>query len=90
MSDTPAKQLGPGDDLEMIQSPWLWPYSVVLPMKNRTREDPVLGGQLLGIIIAGHPKVILLGTLGLTDWSTAPRIEYASVEALLADSWIVD
>jgi len=86
-----ARKLGPGDDLEMIQSPWLWPYSFYLPMKHKTRKDPNLfNSPVTGLILAGKPTVVLLGTLGLTDWTRAARVEYRTVEALLADGWIVD
>lgn len=89
MNPTKAKHLGPGDDLEMIQSPDQWPCWPVLPMKNWKTAKPGEGPET-GIIWHGHPTTILVGCLGLTDWSKAQRIEYGSVEELLEAGWIVD
>jgi len=83
------RRLGPGDDLLMINSPAGWPCWPILPMKNRVKTEPD-GSRLLGIILDGNPTTVLIGTLGLTDWKKATKMTYHSVEALLADHWIVD
>jgi|GEM_PF-6040018 hypothetical protein len=85
----PQRQLGPSDDLEMINSPELWPYAFYLPMKNYKRVGP---GEFpdTGIIIALRPTRLYLGTLGMTNWGKADFIDYASVEDLLEAGWQVD
>ena len=83
------RRLGPGDDMEMIKSPELWPYTIYLPMKNYKRVGP---GEFpdTGIILAIRPTRVFLGTLGMTRWEKAEHIDYASVEELLAAGWQVD
>ncbi len=84
-----GRPLGPGDDLLMINSPDYWPCYPVLPVKNYASSKPG-DFPMTGIIVAGHTSVVLIGTLGLTDWTTAESKTYPSVEALLAAGWIVD
>lgn len=91
VSGKPVRRLGPGDELEMIDSPHLWPLWPVLPMKNYTKLCPLTGQKpMTGLIVAGNVTTVLIGTLGLTDWMTAEEMVYASVQEMLVDGWIVD
>lgn len=85
------RRLGPGDDLEMINNPDLWPLWPVLPLKNPREVDPVDGTKPnLGFIVHGQPTVVVIGVMLLTNLTTARRRGYSSVEALLEDGWEVD
>ena len=76
-------------DKAMILDESRWPIWPVLPMKHRTRREPG-GFTVTGIMTTGEPTKILVGTLGITDWKTAPVEEFATVDELLANGWIVD
>lgn len=87
------RPLGPGDDLEMIHSPHLWPFYPVLPLTNPKMDDPlIIGTSCPGVIIADHPEKVLLGVMFLMDFRnpTIPSIQYASVQQMLAAGWQVD
>lgn len=87
----PTKRLGPGDDLEMINSPALWPWSFYLPVKNPIEVDPTTGTKPnVGVIMSGQLTVVHLGCLFTTDFGKAEKRTYPSGEALIADGWIVD
>jgi hypothetical protein len=74
------------NDKEMILHPEWWPLGSYLPVKKR---DP-FPEQNTGIIVDGHPTIVLIGTIGLTDFGKSPTKSYESVDALLADGWLVD
>ena len=83
-------------DREMILNPGRWP-NIVLPLK---RGNPFQEGNLaifapripnLGndVIAEDEPIEILIGTM-FDKLSELPRKQYANVDALLADGWVVD
>lgn len=86
------KKLGPGDDLEMINSPDLWPWYPMLPLKNPKMDDPHMPGTSApGVITVGNPTRVLLGCMFMMYPSESmPHIQYESVQALLDAGWIVD
>ena len=85
------RKLGPGDDKEMILSDDQWPCWPILPVKNHTKICPLTKEKpMTGVICSGRRTVVFIGVLGLTHWATAKSMTYASVEALLADGWIID
>lgn len=87
----PTKRLGPGDDLEMINSPALWPWRHYLPVKNPEEVDPVMGTKPnVGVIVSGQLTVVHIGCLFTKEFSRGEKRTYPSVEALIADGWIVD
>lgn len=81
------------DHKGMILNDQLWPHWTVLPVKNprrkETKENP-FNDQ--GLIYAGNLTTVYL--VNLFDrrpiTPATPRIEYSSVDTLLADGWIVD
>lgn len=89
------KRLGPGDDLEMLNSPGLWPRWPVLPVKRWVKEKNDLK---LGVVIDQEgPRstviecnliMVMLG-FDLAD-PTLVRHVYWNHEAMLADGWVVD
>lgn len=85
------KKLGPGDDLEMINSPELWPLWPILAMKRYHKDKP---GEFpeTGVIFDGEPTTVLVGCIGLTEFThpECEKVTYRTVEDLLADRWIVD
>ena len=88
------KKLGPGDDLEMMQSPDLWPQWPVLPMKKR--DDHNRPGVLVEVLFkssyAWVPGATMFEKIKLND----PRLvliskgDTAALQAILDDSWVVD
>lgn len=96
LTQHPVKRLGPGDDLEMINTPSLWPTWPFLPVKRYEAEVSEgfhdLAMLQLGVIWARRPTTVMLGCLWLTDFAApdAKHISYSSVEELLAASWRVD
>jgi hypothetical protein len=82
------------DDKAMIEHPELWPTWPLLPMKNRRlmreqRDDPNGG---LGYINAAFPTLLWLGCvwIRLASKETIPTMQYESIDAMLADGWVVD
>lgn len=86
------KKLGPGDDLEMINSPDLWPCWPLLPLKNPKMDDPNMPGTSApGVIIYTNPTRVILGCMFLMNFTDdTPSIQYESVQAMLDAGWIVD
>ncbi len=85
----PIRKLGPGDDLEMINSPHLWPWKDRLPVINRTKVCPFVGGMgMPGVIFKDNPTTVHVGLifLGLTG----ERFCYSSVAELLQEGWRID
>ncbi len=93
------KTYKPGDDLEFMNTPDLWPNWPLLPI-NRYPEAPK--GPECGILVACHEcrnTVFLVNMFSLEagsirdiliDKTEVKRIAYPSAEAILADGWIVD
>lgn len=90
------KQLGPGDDLEMMRSPDRWPCWPVLPLKRYDGKDRC-GFPSTGLIaeLDGVPRFTVFDgnlfqrPLCFDDPKTV-RYDYDSFEAMLADGWVVD
>jgi len=97
-----AKKLTVGDDAEMIRSYNRWPAWPMLPVKRRNNslEDKNLGvllsDQAHADAVKGKGKIIVyhvylfLPPEGKAGWEAAPKTEYDTVEAMLADGWVVD
>lgn len=75
------------DDREMILRQHLWPNKTTLPLTNRNRKNE--GESRLGFLRIENPLTVYNGLI-YRDPATLPTIQYASVDDLLADGWIVD
>lgn len=96
----PEPKLGPGDDAQMIRSPGLWPRWPVLPVKKPGFwEDQ--SGKKMGVIFDEprdkgwriiHVNLYAVGTMPEEKWKKvcSEATRYESLEALLADGWVVD
>lgn len=97
--DLVAKQLGTGDDREMILSPDKWPAWPALPIKRYS------GSRMPECCVIFAPREDAIGTpikvynanlYELADlarsnrWPPPVLKEYPNVGALLADGWVVD
>jgi hypothetical protein len=86
---TDAEVVEQRNDAEMMRRPHLWPSHPYLPLKRRPPlEDD---SQNLGLLAdnSGPMLTVLIGNL-FASKDTAPRIEYESADAVVADGWIVD
>ena len=75
-------------DLEMMSSPNDWPRWPQLPLK-RWRD----GEMDCGVIVewaSGVRPIIYLKNLFQNFAADTPTVEYPSLEALVADGWVVD
>jgi hypothetical protein len=80
------------DDLKMMRRPHLWPWWPVLPIKNYKRAKP--GCLECGILcmddLSGLPEpVVVLSNMFEID-ENKKQIQYDSLEAIVADGWVVD
>ena len=59
------------------------------PVKRHSEKSPSIE---LGVIVAGHPTTVYLVDMWEIKGSLKdmPKIEYESVDKLLADGWVVD
>jgi hypothetical protein len=76
-----------GRHREMLLHPEWWPLWPFLPLK-RSKE----GERELGVFYEstkGKIEVIMSNVFA-DDFCRAPRKEYPSIDALLADGWVVD
>jgi hypothetical protein len=96
MVDT-KKVLGPGDDLEMLCKPELWPKWPMLPMKNYKLADPKDHGfPLCGIVYdeAGADRYpVYLGNTFCNPDPADPDVKklvYDTFAKMLAAGWVVD
>ncbi len=74
----------PEDDIAMIKG-GPWPCVFALPLKRRLGTS---GGDY-GCVTPDERSVILVTTIWDFD-PFAKKIEYDSVEAMIADGWMVD
>lgn len=78
------------DHKRMIEREGDWPNWPVLPLKNTKRREPdVPSMPLLGVIVAGKPTRVLITNM-FDMHGDVPVQEYPSIDAMLADGWIVD
>ena len=96
------KTLPACDDKQMIMDPTSWPAWPYLPLKrkNNSLEDGNLGVMLATQEHADAVKgtrpfcifhvYMFAPPKGKEEWDAAKRTEYANLDALLADGWIVD
>jgi len=81
------------EDKKMILSPELWPKGPILPM---TRLDGSKNfGKELGIIFKGDLNIVRLTDMFSVpqtahELNRVPCIIYDSIDAMLADGWVVD
>ena len=90
--------LGPGDDLEMLRSPELWPAYPVLPVKRYGRG--AMGDMPeCGVVWAGHEVVFVVNLYMLPKGTTYRKLvadesikayPYKTWEGLLMAGWVVD
>lgn len=82
------------DDAAMMRNPKKWPSWPYLPVKHLNHD---LKDKNLGLLFANencrwtvfHVYLFRLPkTIG--EFMSSPKTEYGSLEALLADGWIVD
>jgi hypothetical protein len=79
-------------DLELMYSPEEWPWGELLPLqRGRGREE---GFLFCPISRTAPAPVLYLGNLFAVDSGTPfkdiPQKRYASLEAIVADGWVVD
>lgn len=95
-----------GNHYAFISHPDWWPIfgicPVTRPVQHITPEqqarysdtqawqDSLGFGKQTGVIVSASLFEVRIGILGYTSFSTAPIIKYSSLDALLADGWIVD
>lgn len=88
---TAVRKLGPGDDIEMMQTPDQWTHSF-LPLKRTPSILPLnhparMSGDDLGILTMGGGPTVRLGNMfKLTD----EIIRYDSFQAIYDAGWRVD
>lgn len=76
-------------DAEFIQHPGLWPMWPLLPLK-RTRNTSS-GLPETGVIIEEETKFrVYHCSMFTTITPSTPHTDYPTVNALLADGWVVD
>jgi len=81
------------NDQDMIKHPDAWPQWPYLPVKRRKGAKATLE---CGVIYEGTGiKTVRVANLfalptEYQDFLTLPKYEYDSVDALLADGWVVD
>lgn len=86
--------LGPGDDLQMMQSPDLWPIWPILPMKKSDEHNKP--GLLIEIMASYEYAWVPGATTFEKVAPTDPRVQRfakdntAKLEEILADGWVVD
>lgn len=73
-----------------IERPDLWPHKGILPLKRRD-ESQIMGIEE-GFIFATRPTRIYLGNIMFyaLNGLTHEKLEYESLDALVADGWRVD
>ncbi len=82
-------------DLQFISEPARWPNVVILPVKKHiaTGKMPQMGLVMQPSRelprLAPHP-VVYLGNMWDPELKISDVIEYESLEALVADGWVVD
>lgn len=80
-------------DLQMISEPERWPNVVILPVKKPTEPGKMMQ---TGLLIQPSPlalppePVVYLGNMWDPEFKIEGVIEYESLEALVADGWVVD
>lgn len=91
------KQSRPLTDAEMIGDPDRWPRWPVLPVKRRVGGDSVMGIVFADADLRDrHPAVYELnmyhieGTVAECKAKAKAKHEYASIDALVTDGWVVD
>ena len=92
------RQLGPGDDLEMMSHPDYWPNWPVLPVKKYNKEKPFEFPECaLMFAVEGHLFTVFEANLfmlsnikKLIEDQSIVRHVYSSYEGVLKDGRIVD
>jgi hypothetical protein len=86
--------MGPGDDREMIESPDKW-GSPLLALKrfydwvgNDCRDK--FGLPQFGVLIGHEGPTVYLTNLFMPELDSCDKLEYNSVDELLAAGWTVD
>lgn len=91
-------------DAAMIRNPDTWPSWPYLPMKKRDKNGRQWGSvedKCGGVLMAteetcknGHPTIHHVYLFGLPktreEFRAAPTTRYDSIEAILADGWVID
>jgi hypothetical protein len=85
---------GPGDERVFIADPGLWPHWPFLPVKRPTKD----GGDVeVGVLYATdepwrhvYRRNLLMLPPTRAEFLALDKHEYDSLDALLADGWIVD
>ena len=82
-----VRRLGPGDDREMLEHPEHWPHWPFLPLK-RWRSQRIDTAVVMGtdpLRIARGANIMMLPTNPTNEtWPVA------TVDAILAEGWVVD
>lgn len=79
----------PATDREFILDQENWPRWPVLPLKRPRWEGAFLAGPDLTRHLREGAPIRLVVRWG-ADWKPLDYQEYADVDALLADGWVVD
>lgn len=77
------------DDLAFMRDENKWPNWPMLPVKRYTDRG---GAPECGIVLSGKTTVYIAYMWGLKEdtFDTCKKYEYGSLDAILADGWVVD
>lgn len=86
------------DDLKFLQDPDQWPNRPICPVKRYGRTKQPGGFPETGLVLAGGTIVYMVNLWELAAVpseakariESAEKHEYKSLEALVADGWLVD
>lgn len=81
------------DDERMMRTPTNWPLRPLLPIKRPGKGGG--GRPELGLIHESTPLLVRVGSVSRmpppwAEFHALPTRQYASLDALLDDGWIVD
>lgn len=81
------------DDVSFLNRPEMWPCWPVAPVKSHNPKHGGDNAPACGLVLAGHSRVVMLNMFqGWTpeQYKEAKKWEYDTIEALVADGWMVD
>lgn len=78
-------------DVEFIKAEEKWPNWPYLPMKRRRDgEEPEFGSIISGSLFSIRKGYFRTLPKTLPELLALPTWEYGSIEAMLADGWLID
>ena len=76
--------------IDFLKSPESWPHFPLCPVKRYEQEDKP---PRTGVVLSSQPNTVVGLNVFLVSrekFKTAERWEYDSVEAVVADGWLID